>query len=75
MIPITSRVHRPDLGCRIRILSGSTAYRRMALQTDSLVMVDKPATVEASLIHAAIGSCPPNIMSQIDAALRVVLDV
>lgn len=73
MIPITSHVRRPDLGCRIR--SGSTQYRQMALLTDSLVMVDKPATIEAVLIRAATGSCPPNIMSRIDSALRLVLDV
>lgn len=75
MIPITSHVRRLDIGCRIRIRSGSTEYRQMALLTDSLVMVDKPATIEAVLIRAAIGSCPPNIMSRIDSALRLVLDV
>lgn len=75
MIPITSKMHRPDLGCRIRVLSGSTEYQQMALLTDSLVMVDKPATIEAGLIRTMIGSCPVGVMSQIDSALRLVLGV
>lgn len=75
MVPITSKVHRSDLGCRIRVLSGSTEYQRMALLTDSLVMVDKPATIEGSLIRAMIGSCPVGVMTRIDSALRLVLDI
>ena len=75
MVPITSQVGRPELGCRIHIAGGSIEYRQMALLTDSLVMVDKPATIEAGLIRATIGSCPPNLMSRIDAGLRLVLDL
>lgn len=75
MVPLTSKTGRRLFGCRILVKRNTPPFKSMKLMSDSLIMTDKPQTVESKLIHMKLGVCPQQIIHQIDNALRQVLDV
>ncbi len=75
MVPISSRTQRQLHGCRVLIRQNTQAYRSMSLATDSLIMVDKPQTIEAGLIRRRLGVCLQQTVDEIDNGLRHVLGI
>ena len=56
---------------RVKLL----ASRASGLRTDSEVMVDKMATVDRDRIRQRIGRLSPALMTQVDTALQIWLDL
>ncbi len=72
VVMITSRMSRTG-PTRVPIVQNDPTGRQMGLLTDSVIVTDNLATVLEREIDRAVGTCP--IMDQVDAALRLMLDL
>lgn len=75
MVPLTSQVWRRHYGCRILIQQNTPQHSSMNLKSDSLIMADKPQTIEARLVRRNLGVCLQQTIAAIDDALRHVLSL
>lgn len=73
LVPVTSDVSLPLLGCRISVLKGTSDHVAMNIQANSLILPDKVFHVPLPAVDRVIGYCPIALMAQVEDGLRFVL--
>jgi mRNA interferase MazF len=72
---ITTNVSRSAEPTQVLIQLGSPAGQQSGLLSDSAVSCENLITARQSQIIRTIGSLPPNVMQQVNDALKASLDI
>jgi mRNA-degrading endonuclease toxin of MazEF toxin-antitoxin module len=72
---ITTRVSHRTLPSKVFVPRDSVAGRQAGLRLDSVVDCQTAATIPRSEITRRLGRFPPDVMAQINRALRDALDL
>lgn len=73
LVPITSDLTLPLLGCRLLVLTGTTEHLALNTRADCLILPEKVRHIPISRIGRLIGRCPKTLMLRLDRSLRLVL--
>lgn len=73
LVPFTSDLALPLLGCRIRVLEGSPYHEALGITRSSMVLPDKLVHLPLTFIASRVGGCPPRLLGEIDDGIRLVL--
>lgn len=73
LVPITSDLTLPLLGCRLLVLTGTTEHLALNTRAACLILPEKVRHVPISRIGRLIGRCPETLMLRLDRRLRLIL--
>ena len=73
LVPFTSDMALPLLGCRIRVLEGSSDHDAMGITRSSTILPDKLVHLPLAFIDGRVGGCPPRLLRHIEDGIWLVL--
>ena len=67
LVPFTSNMALPLLGCRFQILEGSSSHDTLGITRSSIILPDKLVHLPLAFIDSRIGGCPSRLMTHTES--------
>lgn len=75
VVSVTSRIARPLLPTQLLLTAGTPEAQQAGLSRDSVIDCGVIYTIAKARIRRTLGHLPPTLMAQVDARLKLSLDL